>query len=81
VEARHAHHEELVEVGRVDRQELQALEQRVAIVLGLVQDAPAEVQVRELAVQVQLGSSEIGRRDIGDAGRRRGSPRSRSASG
>ena len=43
----------------------------IAIVLGLVQHAPAEVQVRQLAVEVELGRAEVGRHDVADAGRRR----------
>ena len=51
------------------REELDALEQRGALVLGLVQHAPAEVEPGELAVEVELGRarSVIGGR-VGDAG-------------
>ena len=45
---------------------LSALEQRDALVLGLVQHAPAEVQVGQLAVEVELGRAEVGRRDLAD---------------
>ena len=49
-EASHAHHEPLVEVGAEDLDELQALEQRDALVEGLVEHAVVEAQPRELAV-------------------------------
>jgi hypothetical protein len=58
VMARHAHHEELVEVRAVDRQELDALEQRHAVVLGELQHAVVEVEPRQLAIRVQLGRVE-----------------------
>ena len=59
VESRDAHHEELVEVRRVDRAELHALEQRRGRILGDLEDAVVEVQPRELAVEVELGSGEV----------------------
>ena len=43
-EAAHAHHEPLVEVGAEDLDELQALEQRDALVEGLVEHAVVEAQ-------------------------------------
>ena len=52
-DGRHAHHEELVEVGAGDGEKLDALEQRVRRVLGLRQDAPVELEPAELAVDVQ----------------------------
>ena len=39
-------HEELVEIGADDREELDPLEQRGARVLGLVQHAPVEARAR-----------------------------------
>ena len=50
--------EELVEVAREDGQELDPLEQRVALVARLVQDAGVELEPRQLAV-------EVGERDLG----------------
>ena len=58
LEAADALLEELVDVRADDREELHALEQRDALVLGLVQHAPAEVEVGELAVEVELGRVE-----------------------
>ena len=45
--------EELVEVAGEDRQELDPLEQRVALVAGLEQDARVELEPRQLAVEVR----------------------------
>ncbi|MNZ10678.1 hypothetical protein D3C78_275260 [compost metagenome] len=45
--------EELVEVAGEDQQELQALEQRGGLVERLLQDADIELQLRQLAVDVQ----------------------------
>ncbi len=53
LEARHADHEELVEVRRDDGVELEPLEERDALVLGLGQDARVELDPGELAVQVE----------------------------
>ena len=50
-QARHAHHVELVEVGGGDRQEAQALEQRMALVLGFLEHAPVELEPGQLAVE------------------------------
>ncbi len=50
VHAGDAHHVELVEIGGRDRQEAQALQQRVALVGGLLENAPVELQPGELAV-------------------------------
>ena len=55
-----AHHEELVEVRRVDRAELHALEQRHPLVLGQLQHALVEVQPGQLAVQVERGVVQVG---------------------
>ncbi len=48
----HAHHVVLVEVSRVNRAELDALEQRNGLVLAELQHALIEIQPRELAVYV-----------------------------
>ena len=50
-QARHADLEELVEVGGEDREELDALEQRVPGVARLVEDAGVELDPRQLAVE------------------------------
>ncbi len=55
LEAGHADLEELVEVAREDGQEADALEERVALVARLVQDARVEVEPRELTVDVRDG--------------------------
>ena len=60
-----AHLEELVEVAREDGQEADALEQRVAGVLRLVEDARVELEPRELAVD---------ERELAAPGTRRGAP-------
>ena len=46
-------HEELVQVGGEDGEELEPLEQGDAVVLGLVEDAAVELQPGEFAVDVQ----------------------------
>src|SRR5262249_56306891 len=50
----HALHEELVEVRRDDRQELQALEQRRALVERLVQHAAVEREPSEVAIEPRV---------------------------
>ena len=60
-------HEELVEIGIDDRQELDALEQRRARVLGLVQNTTVEGKPGELAVQIEFGGAQIWRRRGGPA--------------
>ena len=63
--------EELVEVAGEDGQELDPLEQRVALVARLVQDARVELEPRQLAVDVR--ERDLGARRRGaDARRRRG---------
>ena len=47
----HAHHAELVEVGREDRAEAQALEQRDALVAGQLEHAGVPLEPRQLAVE------------------------------
>ena len=63
-----AHHEELVEVGAEDRQELQPLEQRHARIDRLVQHARVELEPAQLAVEIEGG----GRSRLGHVARRRG---------
>ena len=65
VQARDAHHEELVEVRGVDREELDALEQRRRLVLGQLEHAVVEVEPGQLAVHVQLGRVELRRCRLG----------------
>ena len=55
LQAADAFHEELVEVRAHDRDELEALEQWCARILGHVQHAEREVQPGELTVEVVLG--------------------------
>ena len=52
-----AHHEELVEVRREDRAELDALEQRLGRVGGELEHALVQVEPRELAVEQGLAGS------------------------
>jgi hypothetical protein len=51
----HPDHEELVEVGAEDRQELDPLQQGHSLVLGLGQDAAVELQPGQLPVDQRLG--------------------------
>ena len=53
------HHEELVEVRAGNRQELDALEERVRRVLGLREDPPVELEPAQLAIDVQRRGAEI----------------------
>ncbi len=52
-------HEELVEIGTHDGEELDAFQQRCAVVLGLVQYAAVESQPGELAIEVPGGVREV----------------------
>jgi hypothetical protein len=52
-ETRDADHEELVEVGPVDRDELQPLEQRVALVERFFEHAVVDRDPRQLAIDVE----------------------------
>ena len=61
-------HEKFVEVRRGDGQELHPLEQRIALIQRLGEDAPVEREPGELAIEKQFGRLEIGV----DAYRRRG---------
>jgi hypothetical protein len=64
---------ELVDVGADDGDEAHPLEQGIARIRALLQHPPAEVEVGELAVEVQLGLRQIGLGDVvGDAGGARG---------
>ncbi|MNN36124.1 hypothetical protein D3C81_1500040 [compost metagenome] len=69
--------EELVEVAGEDQQEFQALEQRVALVQRLLQHPNVELQLRQLAMNVQ--AAVVQARD-GD-GRRGGSMHGRGGCG
>jgi hypothetical protein len=53
--------EELIEVGAADAQVLEPLEQRHARVLRLGQHPEVEFQLRQLAVEVELGGLQVGR--------------------
>ena len=61
VDAGHAHHVELVDVVGRDRQEAQALEQGMALVLRFLHDAAIELKPGELAV-VEAGRTQRHRR-------------------
>src|SRR5918998_350793 len=66
LEPRHPDHEELVEVGLRDGDEAHPLQQRVALVAGLLQHPVVEPEPGELAVDVQLRVREAGlARDVG----------------
>src|ERR1700733_5649697 len=60
-------HEEFIHVGARNGNELHALEQRIALVLGLFEDAPLERQQTQLVVDVAAGNS--GRRFVFFQGR------------
>ena len=55
LEARHPHHEELVEVRAEDGEELDALEERHRFVGGLLEHAGVELEPRQLAIDEALG--------------------------
>jgi hypothetical protein len=65
LQSRHADLEELVHVAREDQQELQAFQQRRALVQRLVQHAGVEREQRQLAVDVQPPLAEVGHRGGG----------------
>jgi len=50
---RDANHEELIEIGAEDRQEFDAFEQRVARVVGFIQDAAIEFEPAQLPIQIE----------------------------
>jgi hypothetical protein len=54
-------HEELVQVGAGDCEELDALEQRVREVLGLGQHPPVELQPAQFSIDVQRRCAQVGR--------------------
>ena len=58
LETRDADHEELVEVGPVDGDELQTLEERIRLVDRLLEDAIVEIEPRGFAVDVERGIVE-----------------------
>ncbi len=58
LEAGDAHHEEFVEVGRRDRQETNALQQRMLGVQRFLENAAIELQPGEFAVDEALGTGE-----------------------
>ena len=59
VETRDPNHEELVQVGRVDRQEFESFQQRPVRCLRLRENPFVECQPRHFAVDVQLGPAQI----------------------
>ena len=68
LEATDALLKELVDVRRDDRNELEALEQRRAFVGGFLQHAPTEVEIGQLAIEIQLAGAQVVRiRFVGDA--------------
>ncbi len=63
LQAADADHEELVEVGLEDGQELEAFQERHGRVLGLFEDAPVELQPAQLAVDVERRVRQVGRHE------------------
>ena len=57
-------HEELVQVGRDDRQELQALEQGRALILGFVQNAPVELEPAQIAIDPGMRQQAFARHEF-----------------
>ena len=55
-QAGHAHHEELVDVVRRDRQEFQPLQQRMAAIGQFLEHAAIEIEPRELAIDEAVGA-------------------------
>ncbi len=72
LEAGDAHHEELVDVGRRDRQEAHPLQKRVAVVHRLLEHALVEGEPRQLAVDEPPRRVRVGARRRRRAGARRG---------
>ena len=64
LEGRHADHEELVQIGRGDGQELQSLEQRIRLVSRFIEDPVVEVQPAKFTVRIILRIFEI---DLGSS--------------
>jgi hypothetical protein len=67
LEAAHALHEELVEIGAHDGEKLDPFQQGRPRVLGLVEHAPVERQPGQLAVEVPLRRGQVRRRGDGCA--------------
>src|SRR5689334_15339839 len=66
-EPRDADHEEFVEIGRGDRQESEALEERMAHVARFLQNTTVEAEPGEFAIDEALGRGGINRRlDLGN---------------
>ncbi len=61
-QARHPHHEKLVQVGAENRQELHPLQQRVGFILGLFEHAALEREQAQLAVHVERRVFQVHRR-------------------
>jgi hypothetical protein len=61
LQAGHPHHEELVEVVGEDRREAHALEQRLPVVLGQLEDALVEAEPGQLAVEEAIVVRRDGR--------------------
>ena len=61
LEAGDAHHEELIQVGADDRQKFDPLEQWIALIPGLFQDAAEKLQLAEFAVEIHLRTIQIRR--------------------
>lgn len=63
-QARHANHEKFVKVGAQYRKELDALQQRIAAILGFFQYPPLKGQQAQLAIDIECGIIEVdGRRN------------------
>ena len=71
LQAGNADLEELVQVAGEDQQELQTLQQRVGLVQRHVQHADVELQLGQLAVDVQAGVVQVAHRRHGRLGRYR----------
>ena len=71
LQATDALHEELVQIGACDRQELDPLEQWVAVVLGFSQYTAIESEPGKLAIQKQTRIAEISLIMLGEWRRRR----------
>lgn len=61
-QASHADHEEFIQVGAENRQELDTLQQRVSFVLGLFQHAALKGQQTQLAIHIKRRILQIHRR-------------------
>ncbi|MNH05080.1 hypothetical protein D3C79_643940 [compost metagenome] len=63
LQARHTNFEELIQVAGKDQQELQPLQQGIALIQRLFQHADIELQLGQLAVNVQAAVIQTGDRD------------------